>query len=353
MISVQQYKFRILILLIFFLVSAPGSSSEAIAQEVTEYAKIDSLNVGDEFRYTLTLEKDSVYDKIIFPDSSHFGSTFEIRSLERFQVTDFKDSLIYNLQFFGTADTSIPQMPVLLVSGTDTGRVYTRPIPVSFKTVLQSEEEEFRPFKPIFEFAAAWWPYLLALILLLIAAWYAYKLYMEKLEETERMPETEFTPVPFRNPLNELEKTLQQLRSYSFTSFEDYEQFYINLGDAIRLYFERLYNIPALESTSREILKALYDRSIDDELIVQTRKVLNEADMVKFARFTPSEEQAEKALRKGESFLKKAREIDGPKVNHLRRQHTAKMERKREEYEQQQKNIDNDNDKNNKELQEA
>lgn len=308
----------------------------SFAQNVTEYVPIDSLNVGDQFDYTLTLDKTTTYDNVIYPDSTHLGSAFEIRSIQRYKVTDFKDSLIYQIQFFGTSDTTISSLPIRLVSGDDTTAIYTQPVSVYFKSVLQSEEEEFRPFKPIFDFAAAWWPYILALILLAVAGWYLYQYYQKKEEQPKPAPKAEFKSEPFRDPIKQLENSLKQLQSFTFESEKDFDQFYVNLGDAIRRYFERLHNIPALESTSGEIMYELNRRSLDQELIDQTQKVLNEADMVKFAKFTPTEEQAQQALDKGEAFLKKAKKIDGPKVNQMRRQHNIKMERKKRDFEQQQ-----------------
>ena len=302
-----------------------------------EYATIDSLRVGDRFDYTITLSKDQPYDNVIYPDSSNFGPGFEIRSQQRFQVTDFKDSLIYDIQFFGTEETSIPQLPVKLVNDGDTSTVYTNPVPVPFKTVLQSEEEELRPLKPIFDFAAAWWPYIIALFLLIAAGWYLYKLYHEKALEPKPVEKQVYSPTPFQDPLNRLSNILSQLKGYTFTSEKDFEVFYINLGDAIREYFEDLYHIPALESTSREILYELSRRSVDSELIDKTKAVLQEADMVKFAKFTPTEAQAEKALKKADAFLERAKEVDKERVDYLRRKHQEKNEQKRQEFEQSQK----------------
>jgi len=303
------------------------------AQQLTEYVQVDSLTVGDTFTYTLTLSKDREYDDIIFPDSAAFANPFELRSQERHRVSDFKDSLIYHLQFFGTEDHTIPPLEVRLINEADTTVLQTNPVPIAFKTVLQSEEEEFRPLKPIFNFAAAWWPYILAFLLLLAAGGYLYYLYKEKgLEPSEPEVQQEYSPTPFQDPLNRLKNILSQLKGYSLTSENDFKVFYINLGDAIREYFEDLYHIPALESTSREILYELERRSVDEELIEKTKEVLREADMVKFAKFTPTEAQAKKALQKADAFLKRAKEVDKPRIDHLRRKHHQENERKRREF---------------------
>lgn len=318
----KKIRLRLLLLLIPVL----GVSLSSHAQQATEYVSIDSLKVGDTFDYIITLNKDRLYDDVIYPDSSSFGSSFEISSRQHYKVTDFKDSLVYRLQFFGTEDVTIDRVAVKLVKEGDTTLAYTNPVPVRFKSVLESQSEEFRPYKPIFDFAAAWWPYILALLLLAGLGWYLYRYYIEHRQEEKPEPKPAFNPRPFDDPLAQLENTLTQLRSFSFDSHEDYKQFYINLGDAIRTYFESLYFIPALESTSREILYELNRRAVDEDLVARSRDVLKEADMVKFAKFTPSEEEAWKALDKGDAFLKKAKKVDQSRIDHLRRQHQNKME---------------------------
>ena len=310
-------------------------SDPARGQNLTEYATIDSLSVGDSFQYALVLNKDRQYESVIYPDSSDFLGPFEIRNLQRYQVNDFRDSLVYSLQFFGAGDTVISALPVQLVSTADTTTLYTRPVPVNFRTVLAADSKEFRPLKPIFDFAAAWWPYIVGMILLAIAAWYLYSYYQKRPEKKAKEVPSSFTPEPFQNPLQQLENTLNRLGNYPLSEPEDFKSFYIQLGDAIRAYFERLYRIPALESTSREILYELNRRAVDEELIEKTRDVLREADMVKFAKFTPSRDQADEALRKADAFLNRARDIDRRRVEKLRRQHNRHNEERRRRHEEQ------------------
>lgn len=311
-----------------------GMIPEATAQNVSEFVRVDSLKVGDTFTYTLTLNKNETYDNVLFPDSADFGEPFEIRSRQHFKVTDFKDSLVYEIQFFGTQDTLLASLPVGMVSGADTSTVYTNPVPVYFKTVLQSENDDFRPLKPIFDFARAWWPYLLALILLGFAGWYLYRWYQTKMEEPGPAPKPSYTPKPFVNPLRELEQSIKQLHSHTFDGEEDFKEFYITLGDAIRTYFEELYDIPALEMTSREIIYELESRMVDQRMIKQTRKVLRQADMVKFAKFQPSKEQTQISLSIAEEFVEVARKNDRGRVEQKRQKHQNEQEERRRKVEE-------------------
>ncbi len=316
----------------FFVVYALSFVNSGSAQTVSEYLKADSLRAGDNFEFSITLNRGDEYDEVIFPDSADFGDAFEIRKRQQYKVNAYKDSVLYQLQFFSTTDTLLPALPVILVQDQDTTTLYTNPVPISFQSLLSGEDDQLRPFKPIFDFAAEWWPYILGFLLLLIAAAALYYYLIRKDPEPETEPRPTFQPSPFRDPLKELQQTLAGLKEAHPNTEEQFEEFYISLGDAIREYFESLYRIPALESSSREIIQHLNKRAIDQDLVTDTREVLQEADMVKFAKFTPTTEQAEKALEKGYNFLKRARQVDGSKVEHLQRRHRAKVEREREKF---------------------
>ncbi|MGD8427259.1 MAG: hypothetical protein PVH63_06485 [Balneolaceae bacterium] len=293
---------------------------------------MDSLKVGDVFDYAITLNRNKEYDDVVFPDSSDFGTSFEIRSRKQYKVSSFKDSVSFKLQFFGTSDTTIPALAVHLVQQQDTTTLYTNPIPIAFKTVLAKNDQKLRPLKPIFDFASAWWPYILAVIVLAGVGYYIYRYYLKQQEaEQPKEPKT-FKPVPFVNPLHEFQRAIKELDKMEFSSREEYKKFYIRLGDAIRQYYESLYNIPALESTSRELLNMLKAGAIDENLVADTRSVLQEADMVKFAKFTPTPDQADRALKKAYNFLERAREVDGARIEHLRRKHMSKVEAERQRF---------------------
>lgn len=317
---------------VFSSISIPGQ-----AQNLSEAVNIDSLKVGDTFDYSIILDRNQEYTQINFPDSTEFGTSIEIRSRKQYSVSSFKDSVSYQLQFFGTADTTIPQLPVYLIQDQDTTILYTNPVPVRFSSVLTAQDSTFRPFKPIFDFAAAWWPYILGLLILLAIAYYLYKYYTEERKEEDTREQKTFVPTPFVNPIHELRNTINRLEEMELSGPKDFKIFYIDLGDAIREYYETLYKIPALESTSRELLTMLKKRAIDEDLVADTRAVLQEADMVKFAKFTPTNKQAERALKKAHNFLERAQSVDGPRVEHMRRKHNSEMETKRQQFYEEQR----------------
>jgi hypothetical protein len=74
------------------------------------------------------------------------------------------------------------------------------------------------------------------------------------------------------------------------------EQFYAELSLIMREYLENRFRIPALESTTREILPLLQNTGFPENLKNVLREILHESDMTKFAKHPPPEQFHEKAL---------------------------------------------------------
>jgi hypothetical protein len=318
---------RLTVSIIFIILFASGFNSCLSAQELHTYVDRDSVRVGDMIIYTLVLNSDESSQSISFPDEGHFEDeelVFINRNRHRISAT--RDSVVYRLQYFGTEDYRIPRLPVMLSNstGTDT-TVYSTPVPIFFKTIVAEGDEEFRPLKPIFDFAAAIWPWLVGLLLLTATGWLVYKWLQKREEKPEpvKIPD----PVPFKDPLLMLQNELDKLSGEeSPLKRRGFKVFYILLGDAIRAYFEDVYQINALEMTSGEILKALRDYPAEKEIISITRKVLNEADMVKFAKFEPDIPQADQALKVAYQFLEIASEVDKNRIEDMREKHAEQQE---------------------------
>jgi len=291
------------------------------AQTLQTHVKTDSLFTGDVFTYTIVLKADTVYEDISFPDSSDFGSEITIRDNQQFRTGNLTDSLVYELQFFGTENLELPRLPVVLSSESRSKTVYTDAVSIPFKSLLASEDPLLRPLKPIFNFPGPWWPYLLAVVLLSIAGFFLYR-YWKARKPVDPEPKPS-EPPPFYDPLLILEERLDALQNKTrmLNSREEYKQYYIQLGDALRAYIEDLYKIPALESTSNELYRYMDAFGINEELSLIIREILQEADMVKFAKHHPATEDAEYAYQKAREFLNTARKEDRQRINKMREKH--------------------------------
>lgn len=287
------------------------------AQQVHTYVDTDSLQVGDLFTYTIVFN--GSYDSIRFPAEEAFEEDLGINSIQRYQSPAGRDSIVYNLQFFAVEDLTIEPKEIFVQTETGDTTLTTNPVPLYFQSTLAADEDDFRPMKPIFLFARAWWPYILGLIFLAVAGYYFYRWYTSREITEEPEPEPVSPPEPFSNPLDELKETISNLTDVEFLqNHDEFETFYIELGDAIRLYLKRVYEFQALEMTTSEITLSLQEEHAPPKIISITRKVLNEADVVKFANFNPGSEGAKSALDTAQSFIETAEVVNHEQIKYMK-----------------------------------
>ena len=125
------------------------------------------------------------------------------------------------------------------------------------------------------------------LILLILAVFLILRVQKKLIEKRKELP-------PFDRALLEL-KALEEERP---RLQEEYKSYYSKLTDVVRRYLEEEANITALESTSRELLKKLEllkdsgKLDLDGETLRSLKRVLEHADLVKFASSAPEFEVA-------------------------------------------------------------
>ena len=292
-------------------------------QQLDTYVRQDSITSGDVITYSIVLSLDTLYNEIIFPDSSHFGEDLHIRRRPRFKLNDLTDSLAYELQYFGDSDLNLDQLPVVLQGANGNKTLYTDPVALPFRTLLPEQDAQIKPAKPIFDFFRSNWPYFVALGLFLIVAYLLYRYWLKN--KDNKPQQSVYTPPAFYNPLHGLEQKLDTLKNDpALVKGVEFKAFYVNLGDAIRAYFEELYQIPALESTSRELMRYLDAFGVEPSMVKNTRSLLQEADMVKFAKFTPTTELAGSAYAQAIEFMNTARRVDSIRIQRMKDEHDAK-----------------------------
>jgi len=101
-------------------------------------------------------------------------------------------------------------------------------------------------------------------------------------------------------------RELDRLREEKLWQRSEFKQYYTRLTDIIRRYMERRYGIPAMEMTSYEILD-IWKRNErpDDDLSAKLNRLLNLADLVKFAKERPIASDNEENLERAYEFVKR------------------------------------------------
>lgn len=117
------------------------------------------------------------------------------------------------------------------------------------------------------------------------------------------------TAAPTR-PAHELAfEELERLRNEGLIDRGIYQEHYFKFSEIFRRYLERRFHFPAVERTTEEILPALSGLAGFEERVRSgARSLLLQADLVKFARHTPTNEQVEQEYRQAVSFIHETKE---------------------------------------------
>ena len=86
---------------------------------------------------------------------------------------------------------------------------------------------------------------------------------------------------------------LSRLERMNMLERGEFKKYYTLVTDVIRRYLEARFNVDAIDRTTSELLGELEDRRCRVEKL---DGLLNEADLVKFARFKPAEATGKAAM---------------------------------------------------------
>jgi len=93
------------------------------------------------------------------------------------------------------------------------------------------------------------------------------------------------------------------------------EEFYVRLSDIIRTYLEARFHLRAPEMTTEEFLQvAQRDRQLSAAQRSALGAFLSEADLVKFARYVPAADDAERAYRAAREFVQSSAPPEVPRA---------------------------------------
>jgi len=89
------------------------------------------------------------------------------------------------------------------------------------------------------------------------------------------------------SPHEEAYKALYTLKHSDLLRNNQYKLYFFQMSEILRRYFERRYEVPALESTTFEVMLALKEK-VDLENGKLIQEILDFCDFVKFAKYIPS-----------------------------------------------------------------
>ena len=266
-------------------------TSTVFSQQKQIETSIDTTKnkIGAEFKLTLKTIVGS-QSKVVFPKLKNIGA---LEVIESYPVDTVKKNdtyeLIkkYGLTQFDSGKYTIPGIKILI----DKKPYLTDSIGVEVFAVkvdtLQQKMYDIKDISTVDE-SGDWWKYLLGFLLILgigaFVYWFIKKRQQKKIEEEV-----------YKTPIEKATSLLNNLEKKELWQKGEIKEYYSELTDIARNYIEEAIQIPAMESTTSELIQGLKTAStkkkmsLTPETVENLERVLRQADLVKFAKSKPLE----------------------------------------------------------------
>ena len=267
------------------------------AQEVKVEANTKNIKIGEQIEYKISVQApaDAV---VVFPEGQTFGALEMVKTNPTDTLKDagkFRLEKAYYLTQFDEGKYTIPQQKIQ-ISHKD---FYTDSLLVEVHNVaVDTLKQPLYDAKPIAEVTSPssfrlWLWIVLGLVVLLFSATALYFFIFRKKklsaeEERKKLP-------PFERAIQDL----KDLQNSKYLIESQHKAYYTRLTDIVKEYLEDEVHILAKESTTDELLAkvtALQQTGklhLSEETINNLKRVLQNADLVKFAKSKPSDNNAE------------------------------------------------------------
>jgi hypothetical protein len=268
-------------------------SVTVLPQNIFVEASVDTSDylIGDRINYLLRITA----DKNIYPLRPFFRDSLKnvdiiqepdpvISESESEKIFEYK----YILTRFDSADVTLPAIKIdyRIEEDTTLQSILSNPVSFTVHRVIVSQEEDIKDIKPPVRIPVNWWMIalwiLIGLILIALLV-YLYKKYFKKKPVVQPVQPKKIKIPAHAEALTELDKLdSEQLWQKGFV--KDYHS---RITEIIREYFEKRFDLPALEMTTSESLHDLAKHPEATDVLNITEKFLNNADLVKFAKYQP------------------------------------------------------------------
>jgi hypothetical protein len=218
----------------------------------------------------------------------------ETRMEKKFFITSF-DSGYY----------AIPPFEILI----DGEIQVTEPFLLTVKTVEIDTTAGIKASRDIYEVEVTWLDYLTAYwyypagALALVGLIAAMVLLIRRAKR-RAAEKPEVVPAEPRRPADVIARErLEEIRQNKIYTRGKVKEYHTEITDVLRDYLEAVYEIPAHELTTHQILGRLRYVGLNDTEARQLREILSRADMVKFAKERPDETENESAVTRSIDFV--------------------------------------------------
>lgn len=149
-------------------------------------------------------------------------------------------------------------------------------------------------------------PWFIILMAVALITWYLYRYYKKRRRVKNGDGDGIITDPPHVIALRDLER----LKSELLWEKGQVREYYTRLTEIVRIYIERQFGVPAMEKTSNEIIDSLaHQNNRGHEPVGLLRDCFYIADLVKFARAYPGEEEHKECYNHAFRFVEATTEL--------------------------------------------
>ncbi len=276
-------RFTYLLLMLFPLL--------VVGQQKRVETSIDTSKnkIGAQFNLTLRTNVDTL-STVVFPSGTQFGAMEVIRNyvVDTVEKGDRWELVKrYGLTQFDSGRYLIPPLRVIINNKpyfSDSLRVEVANVQVD------TLKQKMYDIKPVIEAeGSGWGRWIWILIGILIAIGLGILVYFLLKKVQRKQSEAAI----FKTPIEKATALLSTLEKKELWQKGAVKDYYSELADIARTYIEEVIHIPAMESTTSELIIALRmaaakkKMSVSQETFENLEKVLMHADLVKFAKSRP------------------------------------------------------------------
>lgn len=289
---------RILVALFLSLCTLAGFA------QVTSTVDSTQIKIGSAFNLTVKAIA-AEGSKVVFPNQPNIGP-FEV--LEHSKVDTILDGkrmeLIkkYTLTQFDSGAYVVPRLSVYIDGKNHQTNLFDVKVNNVAVDTLKQPMHDIKAQIGGETDTDKLWQYLVALILCFIAGIATY-LIVKRIQD-KNLTEEDL----YKTPLEKVTKKLQLLDSKRLVLNGDVKSYYSEMTDVIRDYIEEVFEIPAKESTSSEVVQMLFQTiktkkiQLSKDSINDLKRVLQTADLVKFAKSEPMMNEIEQDRKTSEAI---------------------------------------------------
>ncbi|MBI4802968.1 MAG: hypothetical protein HY796_10640 [Elusimicrobia bacterium] len=248
-------------------------------------------------QFTLRLELSCPADYDVKPDTSSFqDEVFELTLIKRLAPTasGAVKTEVFELEAsaFNTGISTFPETTWLLTKGADIKKASSPAFAIEILPLYdgKKEKEGIKDIYPPFSFI----PWIRLILGALAAAAAAYFLY-KKFKRTAGGP---LAPAVAdnRTPYQFASDALAELLASGLWDEGKVKEFYSRLSDIFRNYLDAEFAVKAELMTTNGITRDLKKTGADIKTVIKTRELLENSDLVKFAKFRPGQKDRDAAV---------------------------------------------------------